>query len=310
MTQVIILFVTHLLLPALLITGLWRGKFQSRASWLAALLGSGFFVTYFVLIGRWDWISYYLRVVVLVAFLCAAYVSFRRVFGGDKVPWWRSPGSLARWSSLVANAFLAVLFAFLCALVVQALSSGEARPVALTFPLEGRAYYVAHGGGSPVLNYHNVDQAQRFALDVDKLNLAGTRATGLYPAEPERYAIFGDEIQAPCAGEVIEAEDGNPDSRGANTDRQNPAGNHVVLRCAEGDVDVELAHMQEGSVAVERGDSVEVGDSLGHVGNSGNTSEPHLHVHAVRTGSGTVLEGEGVPILFDGRFLVRNSLVF
>ncbi len=308
--EVVILFVTHLLLPALLITGLWRGKFQSRASWLAALLGSGFFVTYFVLVGRWDWISYYFRVVLLVAFLCAAYVSFRRIFGGDKVPWWRSPGSLGGWASLVANAFVAVLFAFFCVLAVQALSPVEEQPVALAFPLEGRGFYVQHGGASPILNYHNVDQAQRFALDVDKLNLAGTRATGLYPVEPERYAIFGNEIQAPCAGEVIEAEDGNPDSRGANTDRQNPEGNHVVLRCEAGEVDVILAHMQDGSVAVERGATVEEGEALGRVGNSGNTSEPHLHVHAVRTGSGTMLEGEGVPILFDGRFLVRNSLVF
>jgi hypothetical protein len=49
---------------------------------------------------------------------------------------------------------------------------------------------------------------------------------------------------------------------------------------------------------------------LGKVGNTGNTSEPPLHVHAVRTGSGTTHDGEGVPIRFDGRFLVRNSLIF
>jgi hypothetical protein len=46
------------------------------------------------------------------------------------------------------------------------------------------------------------------------------------------------------------------------------------------------------------------------MGNSGNTSEPHLHVRAVKTGSGPVLEGEGVPVLFDGRFPVRNGLIY
>lgn len=75
-------------------------------------------------------------------------------------------------------------------------------------------------------------------------------------------------------------------------------------------MDVVLAHMTEGSVAVGEGQEVEEGQFLGRVGNSGNTSEPHLHIHAVRTGSGSILEGEGVPVLFDGRFPVRNGLVF
>jgi len=68
--------------------------------------------------------------------------------------------------------------------------------------------------------------------------------------------------------------------------------------------------MKEGSVAVKRSERVGEGQPLGRMGNSGNTSEPHLHVHAVKTGSGSVLEGEGVPIVFDGRFPVRNGLVY
>jgi murein DD-endopeptidase MepM/ murein hydrolase activator NlpD len=54
---------------------------------------------------------------------------------------------------------------------------------------------------------------------------------------------------------------------------------------------------------------VQVGDMLGQVGNSGNTSQPHLHLHAERGGAADqILTGEGVPIEFEGRFLVRNSL--
>ncbi len=134
----------------------------------------------------------------------------------------------------------------------------------------------------------------------------------MYPSDPERYAAFGNEILSPCAGEVISAKDGQADHRGSGTDRENPAGNHVVIRCREVDpgVDVELAHMKEGTVAVGRGERVDKGQLLGRVGNTGNTSEPHLHVHAVRTGSGNIFEGEGMPIEFDGRFLVRNDLVF
>jgi hypothetical protein len=309
------LFVTQLLLPVWLILSLWRSnislKVPSRVSWLAGVLGSGAFVSYFLLAGRWDWTSYYLRAILLVAFLCALYVSFRKTFGGDKkLPWWRSPGSPNGWFSLVANAALALFFGTLIVLATQGFGHGDRRAAELSFPLEGGVFYVAHGGDSPLLNHHNTNRAQRFALDVMRLNAAGTRVLGIYPSDPSRYAIFGAGIHSPCAGEVIEARDGQPDHRPSGTDRENPAGNHVVVRCAEEEVDVDLAHMKEGSVAAERGERVEEGRLLGQVGNSGNTSEPHLHVHAVRTGSGSVLQGEGVPIVFDGRFPVRNGLLY
>ncbi|WP_260412143.1 M23 family metallopeptidase [Alkalihalobacillus sp. TS-13] len=50
------------------------------------------------------------------------------------------------------------------------------------------------------------------------------------------------------------------------------------------------------------GGFVKKGEEIGLVGNSGNTSEPHIHIHAGK-------DGKGVPIRFNGRFLVRNSLV-
>lgn len=61
--------------------------------------------------------------------------------------------------------------------------------------------------------------------------------------------------------------------------------------------------MQEGTVVVKEGESIQKGKPIGLVGNSGNTSEPHLHIHAEKN-------GEGVPIHFNGRFLIKNSLVW
>jgi hypothetical protein len=312
--SIIVLLVTQVLLPVAIIVGLWRGsvagKRPSRASWLVGVLGSGAFISYFLLTGRWDWVSYYLRGALLVAFVCALYVSFRRASGDGRVPRWRSPGSPNGWVSLVSNAALALFFGALIVLAAQGFGYGNTRAAELSFPLEEGVYYVGQGGDSPLLNYHNTDRAQRFALDLVKLTAAGTRASGIYPPEPSRYAVFGAEIRSPCAGRVGEAVDGRPDLRPPRADSENLAGNHVVVRCAEEDVEVLLAHMKEGSVAVEQGERVEEGGLLGRVGNSGNTSEPHLHVHAVKTGSGSVLEGEGVPIVFDGRFPVRNGLVY
>lgn len=308
---VVTLLLTQILLPVLLIGGLWRGRFPSKAAWLAAALGTAAFVAYFLLVGRWDWTSYYLRVAIPLALLAAVHASFRRTFGEGGLPWWHSPSSLRGWSTPAVNVLLAVLFAGLAAFAARGLVPGDERPAELSFPLKDGVYYVAQGGASPLLNYHNnVDSAHRFALDVNALNAAGTRAVGAYPSDPARYAVFGEPIHAPCAGEAVEVADGLPDGEPPETDRENLAGNHVVLRCPEEGVDVLLAHMQRGSVDAERGRRVEEGRVLGRVGNSGNTSEPHLHVHAVRSGSGTPLDGEGVPMRFDGRFPARNGLMF
>ena len=85
-------------------------------------------------------------------------------------------------------------------------------------------------------------------------------------------------------------------------------GSYVILECRIG-LDV-LGHLQRGSVAVQAGQVMEPGHVLGRVGNSGNTGEPHLHVHAQRPGSTLApLSGEPVPIRLGGRYLVRNDRV-
>lgn len=72
-----------------------------------------------------------------------------------------------------------------------------------------------------------------------------------------------------------------------------------------------LGHLRQGSVVVSVGQSVVSGTPLGEVGNSGNTTQPHLHIHAERGGPETsILENEPVPVTYDDRFLVRNSIVF
>ena len=66
-------------------------------------------------------------------------------------------------------------------------------------------------------------------------------------------------------------------------DRQNLAGNHIILEC--GGVWVLLGHLQRGSVGVAEGEPIARGQLLARVGNTGNTGEPHLHIHAQRPGT-------------------------
>ena len=89
-------------------------------------------------------------------------------------------------------------------------------------------------------------------------------------------------------------------------DADNKAGNYVAVDC--GDFMVILAHLRQGKMAVVEGERLGVGDFLGEVGNSGNSSEPHLHIHAQRgLPQGSPLGGEPLWLTIDGRFLTRNE---
>jgi murein DD-endopeptidase MepM/ murein hydrolase activator NlpD len=87
-------------------------------------------------------------------------------------------------------------------------------------------------------------------------------------------------------GTVVEAVDGLPENvphsgkPAYKINLLNAGGNHVIVKIAEHRY-VLYAHMRPGTVRVKRGDSVVVGQVLGHVGNSGNSTEPHLHLHIV-----------------------------
>lgn len=194
-------------------------------------------------------------------------------------------------------------------------ASYQSDPVDFTFPLEETDWYVAHGGSEPAMNHHHhADlRAQNYALDIVGLNGFGARAIGLLPTSLKAYAIFGRDVVAPCGGEVTSVESDLQDLIPPNTDRTNLAGNHVVIRC--GEVGVVLAHLQQGSVSVRPGDEAVAGQRIAKVGNSGNTTEPHLHIHAIASDSADlskisepiIATGEPIPMLFDGAFLTRND---
>lgn len=293
-------FMLHLLLPAYFIYIILKETGQDKVSWLLKVVpGAGLFA-YVTVGGRWDYFSRYLRFVPALLFAGAVLVSYRRVrarpfFAGREK--WLSTG----WAA--AEALMAlVIVAFTLAGFTYAPD-----PVRLSFPLQDGTYYVGQGGSSFWLNYHHTNEAQAYALDVVELNGLGMRADGIFPDERDEYEIYGDTVHSPCGGTVIAAENDRPGFEPPERDQEHPAGNHVMIACKG--VSVLLAHLQQGSVTVAEGDSVTIGEPLGRVGNSGNTTEPHLHIHAVAGTPDGTLEGEGVPMLFDGEFPVRNTVI-
>lgn len=182
-------------------------------------------------------------------------------------------------------------------------------------PFTRGTYLVVNGGRSSLISAHastltgerfRAYRGQSYGVDFVKVNRLGLRANGVLPRDLSAYAIYGEPVVAPCAGRVVAAVDGKPDMPPPETDRSAMAGNHVLLDC-DG-AWVLLAHFQRGSVVVSTGQHVRVGDRLGRVGNSGNTGEPHLHIHAQRPGTAEFpLSGEPLPIRVRGRYLARND---
>lgn len=81
----------------------------------------------------------------------------------------------------------------------------------------------------------------------------------------------------------------------------------MILSC--GPAQIVLAHMRHGSLEVRPGQAVREGDPLGRAGNSGASTEPHLHIHAQRPApdGAPPISGEPLPLRIGGRFLVRGD---
>lgn len=275
-----------------------RGGWQSRSNWALHAVVAVAAVAFSLAVGAQSWTSVYvgagLTVLLVVALARSA---------GDLPENWAPFRFGETWQekfSVGTYILVGVLYIPLSAYAFTGYTAEE-EAVALRFPLEDGVYIAGHGGSNPLINYHNLSETQEYAVDLLKLNAFGTRARGLRPETLDRYAIHGDTLHSPCSGQVKKAVSHRPEHLPPKRDEEHPAGNHVVLQCKG--VRVYLAHLMPGSVAVDRGDIAGVGTPLGRIGNSGNSSEPHLHIHATRG-------GEGVPLTFNGRFLVRNSLVW
>lgn len=171
----------------------------------------------------------------------------------------------------------------------------------LRLPFTGE-WYVLWGGRTITENYHALDSAQRFALDFWVVKAGSTHgAEGL---ANEDYHAFGLPILAPGDGVVIAAVDGIPDNIPGVRNTQQPLGNYVIIDHQNGEYSF-LAHLKEGSVAAKEGEWVQQGQLVGLCGNSGNSSEPHLHYHLQN--SPDLGTGQGLPAQF--RFYLADGKV-
>lgn len=133
---------------------------------------------------------------------------------------------------------------------------------------------VGWGGDSIKTNYHAAAPDQRWAYDL----LVEPYLTG--SSNLEDYGCYGVPVLAPARGLIVDARDGEPDAipGAVSNNFEAPTGNHVFIQLETGTYLV-IAHLKPGSVSVAKGETVEEGQQIGECGNSGNTSEPHIHIH-------------------------------
>lgn len=165
----------------------------------------------------------------------------------------------------------------------------------LSLPFQG-LWWVFWGGPTRRQNYHVIAPDQRHAYDLVVWRGGGThRGKGTANAD---YWAWGQPILAPADARVVAIENGARDNRPQVEleNRRAPAGNHIVLDFGNGEFAL-LAHMRRGSVRVRPGQKVKAGQVLGVCGNSGNSSEPHLHFH-VQDRRQLFGAAKGLPVAF------------
>ncbi len=198
-------------------------------------------------------------------------------------------------------------------------ATGHASEVTYHLPFDGQ-WLVVWGGDTLIQNYHVESRPERHAYDILIWNDGAThRGDG---TRNEDYWCYGQPLFAPAAGTVVEALDGIPNNRpGEINPEPHAGGNHLVIQTAEDEFLI-LAHMKQGSVLVKQGDKVRAGDPLGLAGNSGHSTEPHLHMHLQSQADVNLPEtfelplrfsnylADGVPVVLDaplqGQFVGRQ----
>jgi murein DD-endopeptidase len=189
-----------------------------------------------------------------------------------------------------------------------AVAVSQAKPIVLGPPLRGSGWVAINGPSNSSVHrrallsvagrYHI---AQRFAIDWLRVGADGVSHTG-DPKDNKNYHAYGAEVLAVADGVVVELKDGIPEnvpgpaSRAVPITLETVGGNHIVLDLGGGHYAF-YAHLQPGKLRVHNGDRVKRGQVLGVLGNSGNSTEPHLHFHL--SDGVSPLGSEGLPYVLD-----------
>lgn len=177
----------------------------------------------------------------------------------------------------------------------------EKNKTELSLPFKGR-WLVGWGGDTKELNIHNDAPNQRFAFDFIGTDQNNQTRKGQGQTN-EDYFAFGREVLVPADGVVTDVINGVRDNTPGSMNPYSALGNAVFIQHSENEVSV-LAHLKLDSITMKVGDKVKRGQVIGLCGNSGNSSEPHLHYHLQNTP--IIQDGTGIKCYFK-EMIVESS---
>ncbi|MEB2302010.1 M23 family metallopeptidase [Lysinibacillus xylanilyticus] len=171
-------------------------------------------------------------------------------------------------------------------------------------PIRGE-WFVFWGGTNEVVNYHYIYENQRYAYDLVKVQDGQSYQKS--PVQNENFYAFDEDIVAPADGKIVKVVDGIKDNVPGEMDERNAAGNYVVIEHANNEFSM-IAHFKKNSILVKSGDVVTEGQLIGKCGNSGNSSEPHIHFQVMD--SPEIGYGKSIRILFkDGNEPIQGDTI-
>ena len=171
--------------------------------------------------------------------------------------------------------------------VVDRVPVRQTAPVVLSPPVGAGVWYASEGCCRDDTHHRRgliavngqLMVPQRFAIDWFKLD-ARHRAWVGNPHKLTSYLSFRQPVYAAAGGVVVGLQNGLPDNRPPEPPPIPPiadtVGNHIVIKVAPG-VYLLYAHLHNGSLLVHVGEHVRAGQMLARIGNSGNSTTPHLH---------------------------------
>lgn len=164
------------------------------------------------------------------------------------------------------------------------------------------------GGRTLATNYHAFTRDQRFAMDL-LIVKEGRTHTG-DGTKCTDYYCYGRPVLAPAAGTIVWEQDSLPDQPPGKMDPAHATGNSLIIDHGNGEYSL-VAHLQPGSLRFRTGERVTAGAEVGRCGNSGNTTEPHLHYHlqdGPRAFAADGLPVQFVDVLVNGERVARAEL--
>ena len=178
----------------------------------------------------------------------------------------------------------------------------EKHETKLGLPLKGR-WLVFWGGDTKEVNMHHDVPNQKYAFDFVGVDEKGRRHKG-DGTKNEDYFAFGREILSPADGVVTDVIRGVRDNKPGSMNPYSAVGNIVFIEHRKYEVSM-LAHLKLGSIKVKVGDKVKRGQLIGQCGNSGNSSESHLHYHMQNTP--IIQDGTGIKCRFEKVAIVKDK---